>query len=94
MTILLVIPGQPPQKATIGCTLTVMQRNDERFLTIASCTANPKTFPVQQSARMLFFFLAYLFCFLLQRQTNQSICLVCHKQRNVQHIVVQLQIVQ
>lgn len=38
--------------------------------------------------------LAYLFCFLLQRQTNQSICLICHKQRNVQHIVVQLQIVQ
>lgn len=31
---------------------------------------------------------------LLQCQSNQSICMVCHEQRYVQHIIVQLQIIQ
>ena len=30
----------------------------------------------------------------LQRQTDQPICLIGHKQRNIQHIIIQLQIVQ
>ena len=33
-------------------------------------------------------------CILLQRQSNQPISFICHEQRNVQHIVIQLQIVQ
>ena len=31
---------------------------------------------------------------LFQRQSNQSIRLICHKQRDIQHISVQFQIVQ
>ena len=32
--------------------------------------------------------------FLLQCYPNQPICLVSHKQRNVQHIIIQLQVIQ
>ena len=32
--------------------------------------------------------------FLLQRQPDQPVCLICHEQRNIQHIIIQLQIVQ
>ncbi len=31
---------------------------------------------------------------LFQCQNNQSICFICHEQRDVQHIIIQLQIVQ
>ena len=31
---------------------------------------------------------------LIQGQSNQSICLVCHEQWNVQHVTIQFQVIQ
>jgi len=66
-----------------------------------SCSARPAT-PASYMPSKLAFFQINNFALLslranlapFQSQTNQTICVICHEQWNIQNIIVQLQIVQ